>query len=75
MTAVHAKVGRWGMAGDRMYWKPELVVSETPDGRRRREDLERLLADSGLETRPAAGRGQVRPLPPLDRTGALPPAR
>ncbi|MFM8292188.1 MAG: hypothetical protein ACKOC4_10875 [Planctomycetia bacterium] len=71
VSAVHAKVGRWGIAGDRMYWKPELVLAETPDGRSRREELERLLADSGLETRPAAGRDQVRPLPPVDRTGAV----
>jgi hypothetical protein len=75
VNAVHAKVVRWGIAGDRMYWKPELVVSETPEGRRHREELERLLADSGLETRPAAGRNQVRPLPPVDRTSSLPPAR
>lgn len=75
VAAVHARVGRWGIAGDRMYWKPELVLSETPDGRSRRVDLERLLADSGLETRPAAGRDQVRPLPPVDRTGAVAPKR
>jgi hypothetical protein len=75
VTAVHAKVTRWGIAGDRMYWKPELVLSETPDGRSRREDLERLLVDSGLETRPAASRSAVRPLPPIERTGAVPPKR
>jgi hypothetical protein len=75
VTAVHAKVNRWGIAGDRMYWKPELVLSETPDGRSRREDLERLLVDSGLETRPAASRSLVRPLPPIERTGAMPPKR
>jgi len=75
VTAVHAKVNRWGIAGDRMYWKPELVLSEAPDGRARREDLERLLVDSGLETRPAAGRSTVRPLPPIERTGALPTKR
>jgi hypothetical protein len=75
VAAVHAKVNRGGMAGDRMYWKPELVLSETPDGRSRREDLERLLVESGLETRPAANRSLVRPLPPIDRTGALPSTR
>jgi hypothetical protein len=75
VAAVHAKVSRWGIAGDRMYWRPELVLSETPDGRSRREDLERLLVDSGLETRPAASRSQVRPLPPIERTGALPAKR
>jgi hypothetical protein len=75
VAAVHAKVGRWGIAGDRMYWKPELVLSATADGRSRREELERLLADSGLETRPAASQDGVRPLPPVDRTGSLPSKR
>ena len=75
VVAVHARVGRWGIAGDRMYWKPELVLSEAPDGRQRRLDLERLLVDSGLETRPAVGRDQVRPLPPVERTTALPSSR
>ena len=75
VTAVHAKVNRWGIAGDRMYWRPELVLSETSDGRPRREDLERLLVDSGLETRPAASRSTVRPLPPIERTGGLPTKR
>ena len=75
VTAVHAKVNRWGIAGDRMYWRPELVLSATSDGRARREDLERLLVDSGLETRPAASRSTVRPLPPIERTGGLPAKR
>jgi hypothetical protein len=70
---VHATVGDWGMAGDRMYWRPELVLSATPDGGSRRADLEALLADSGLDTRRAEGPDPVRPLPPVHRTGALPP--
>jgi hypothetical protein len=70
VTGVHAKVGRWGIAGDRMYWKPELVLSETADGRGRREDLERLLADSGLETRRSETSSDIRLLPPVTRTGA-----
>ena len=75
VQAVHAKVAAWGIAGDRMYWRPELVLSETPDGRGRREDLERLLADSGLDTRPAPTAPAVRPLPPVDRTGGMFPRR
>jgi len=75
VQAVHAKVADWGIAGDRMYWRPELVLSETPDGRGRREDLERLLADSGLDTRPASAFPAVRPLPPIDRTGGMFPRR
>jgi len=72
---VHATVGAWGIAGDRMYWRPELVLSATPDGGSRRADLEALLADSGLDTRRAEGPDSVRPLPPVHRTGALPALR
>ena len=72
---VHVAVGRWGLAGDRMYWKPELVLSATPDGVARREDLEKLLADSGLDTRRSELKDKVRNLPPVDRTGGLFPRR
>jgi len=70
VQAVHGRVGRWGLAGERMYWRPQLVLSETVDGRSRREDLERLLADSGLDTRRASADEQVRPLPPVMRATA-----
>ncbi len=67
---VHATVGSWGLAGDRMYWRPELVLSSTPDGTARLADLEQLLADSGLDTRRSTQpRETVRPLPPVYRTG------
>ena len=72
---VHATVGGWGLAGDRMYWKPELVLSATPDGIGRREDLEKLLADSGMDTRRSENREKVRNLPPVQRTGSLFPRR
>jgi len=70
---VHTTVGSWGMAGDRMYWRPELVLTATDDGAERLADLEQLLADSGLDTRRATGaRERVRRLPPVYRAGALP---
>jgi len=72
---VHATVGRWGLAGDRMYWKPELVLSATPEGAGRREDLEKLLADSGIDTRRSEVKDKVRNLPPVQRTGSLFPRR
>ena len=71
VRSIHAKVAGWGLAGDRMYWRPELVLSATPDGGGRQADLERLLADSGLDTR-RAGPLPVRSLPPVHRTGSLP---
>jgi hypothetical protein len=68
VKAVHDRVGTWGLAGDRMYWKPQLFLSETPDGAGRRADLERLLADSGIET---LRRGStVLPLPDVTRSSA-----
>jgi len=72
---VHATVGSWGMAGDKMYWRPELVLSATADGGGRRDDLERLLADSGLDTRRAGETDAVRKLPPVQRTGGVPRTR
>jgi hypothetical protein len=68
---VHSAVGGWGMAGDRMYWKPELVLTATPDGVARRDELEQLLADSGLDTRRSDDGDTVRNLPPVHRTGGV----
>jgi hypothetical protein len=72
VRAIHERVGRWGLAGERMYWRPELVLSETVDGGSRRADLERLLVDSGLDTRRDRPDTQVRSLPPVIRTSAAP---
>jgi len=72
---VHAAVRDWGMAGDKMYWRPELVLSAASDGTGRRDDLERLLTDSGLDTRRAGETDAVRSLPPVQRTGGVPRTR
>lgn len=50
IQAVREHVESWGIAGDRMYWNPRLVLSATPLGNARRDDLESLLAGSGLIT-------------------------
>jgi len=73
--ALHKKVRGWGLAGDRMYWRPELVLSATNDGQTRRDDLERLLADSGIDIRPRDGREPVVPLPPVQRASYNVPLR
>lgn len=39
----------WGMAGNRMYWKPILKIDVAPGAENRFEDLKNLLDDSGLE--------------------------
>jgi hypothetical protein len=75
VRAVHRKVEQWGIAGERMYWRPQLVLSETPDGRGRRQDLERLLADSGIDTRSVEVGDRIVPLPPVERSAAAAPRR
>lgn len=71
VAAIHSRVAGWGIAGDRMYWKPELILAAAAGGEGRREELERLLADSGLDTRRAESQGRVERLPPVERTGAV----
>jgi len=71
VTALHARVAGWGIAGERMYWKPQLVLSATADGHSRRDELERLLADSGLDTRHNGRDDEIRNLPPVERTSYL----
>lgn len=71
VKAVHGRVADWGLAGERMFWKPQLVLSATADGQSRREDLERLLADSGIDTRHSGTQDTIRNLPPVQRTSYL----
>jgi hypothetical protein len=75
VQAIHKRVSGWGIAGERMYWKPQLVLSATPDGQSRRGDLERLLADSGIDTRSEGADDQIRDLPPVRRTNYTTSAR
>ena len=58
-----------------MYWRPELVLSATVDGESRRDDLERLLADSGIDVRPRAAAEEVKALPPVQRASYERPVR
>jgi hypothetical protein len=48
---VREQVDSWGMAGNGLYWRPVIVLQVGPEGRRRADDLERLLKNSGLELR------------------------
>ena len=69
VETLRAKVAGWGLAGERMYWKPQLVLSAAAGGAARRDDLQRLLADSGLETTSDARGDEIRNLPPVGRPG------
>jgi len=48
---VWSQIGAWNLAGDGMYWRPVLVVTVGPGGQQRFDDLQALLADSGLDIR------------------------
>ncbi len=64
VIAIRQRVESWGIAGDRLYWKPELVLTETEDGLGRREDVQALLTNSGIETRQKQASDAIRRLPP-----------
>lgn len=40
---------RWGMAGNNMYWKPQLLFEVAPEARPRYEEIKALLEGSGLD--------------------------
>jgi len=71
VAAIRRRVTSWGLAGDRLYWKPELVLTETADGGDRRADLQQLLVGSGLETRLRGQTDEVERLPPVRRRAGL----
>jgi hypothetical protein len=48
ISAVWDHTENWGIAGDRMYWRPILHVYVAPGAESRYGDLEALLHDSGL---------------------------
>ena len=48
VSVVWDRIGRWGIAGQGMYWRPSLVFRVSPDGRGRYAELEQLLDHSGL---------------------------
>ena len=77
VAAVRRRVDSWGIAGDRLYWKPELILCETPDGSGRRADLQQLLAGSGLNTRLKQRSDDVERLPAVQqrqRTAQIEPS-
>ena len=49
ISAVWDNVKVWGKAGRGLYWKPTLVLEVRPGGEQRFEEIQALLADSGLD--------------------------
>lgn len=51
VSSVWEHMKTWGIAGRGLYWKPILSMDVAPDAEARYQELESLLADSGLEVR------------------------
>lgn len=49
---VSQQAATWGAAGRGMYWRPTLSMQVAPGGEARYSDLQKLMADSGLDVRP-----------------------
>ena len=49
VSSVWQQMKLWGAAGKGLYWKPTLSMRVAPDARSRFDELQTLLADSGLE--------------------------
>lgn len=48
VAALQTHIESWGMAGNRMYWRPVLQVQVAPGGEERFHDISTLLENSGL---------------------------
>ena len=48
VSSVWQQMKQWGAAGKGLYWKPTLMLRVAPEARSRFEELQTLLADSGL---------------------------
>jgi hypothetical protein len=51
VAAVRSHTKNWGIAGHGMYWKPQLLLQVNPNGEARAQDLQALLANSGLDVK------------------------
>jgi hypothetical protein len=55
VSALQTHIESWGMAGNRMYWRPILQVQVAPGGEERFRDLSVLLEGSGLTVERKSG--------------------
>lgn len=60
VSSVWKHMDRWGMAGNNMYWKPQLQFEVTPETRPRYEEIKALLDGSGLEVAERTATGTAR---------------
>jgi len=49
VSKVWDTMDRWGIAGQNMYWKPQLLFETTPESQPRYEEIKSLLEGSGLD--------------------------
>ena len=72
VLAIRRRVDSWGLAGDRLYWKPG-YATETEDGSGRRKDVQTLLVNGGIETRQSRTRCGQAVAPAATPDEASPP--
>ncbi|HEX4144082.1 MAG TPA: hypothetical protein VHY91_11155 [Pirellulales bacterium] len=51
VSSVLQQTKLWGVAGKGLHWRPTLTMRVAPEARARFEELQKLLADSGLEVK------------------------
>jgi len=50
--ALQEHVKQWGLAGQDMYWRPELVIDVAAGGEANAAKLRQLFESNGLDVRP-----------------------
>jgi hypothetical protein len=64
VSRVWDHMDRWGIAGQNMYWKPQLLFETTPDSQPRYQEIKALLEGSGLDvaekTKASTARGATK---------------
>jgi hypothetical protein len=60
VTAVWDEIGRWGIAGKGMTWRPILTFDVQPGGEARYQEIDRMLKGSGLQVRRSASAEEAR---------------
>ena len=59
VSSVLQHTKQWGSAGKGLSWKPTLTMRVAPEARSRFEELQTLLADSGLEVKESSHRPSI----------------
>ena len=59
VSSVWGQMKKWGSAGNGSYWKPSLKIRVAHGGQGRFEELQTLLADSGMDVKESTSKAAV----------------